>query len=113
MIEQKVMNYLNTRLDAEVYMEIPAQRPESFVVFEKTGYSEENGVATAVFAFQAYGTSLLEAATLNERVKGAMSLMADIVPEISRSKLETDYNYTETGTKNYRYQAVYDITYCI
>ena len=39
--------------------------------------------------------------------------MAGIVelPDVSRSALNSDYNYTDTDTKTYRYQAVYDLTY--
>ena len=30
---------------------------------------------------------------------------------VSRAALNTDYNYTDTVTKRYRYQAVYDFIY--
>jgi hypothetical protein len=53
---------------------------------------------------------MLKAAELNETVK---DLMDDIVAldEIVRSEINTDYNYTDTTKKQYRYQAVYDITH--
>ena len=31
--------------------------------------------------------------------------------DISRCELNTDYNYTDTARKKYRYQAVYDIVH--
>lgn len=31
--------------------------------------------------------------------------------EISRVKLNSDYNFTDTQKKKYRYQAIYEITY--
>ena len=33
------------------------------------------------------------------------------MPAISSAKLDTDYNFTDTSTREYRYQAVYDLTY--
>lgn len=32
-------------------------------------------------------------------------------PEISGVKLDRDYNFTDTTTREYRYQAIYDLTY--
>lgn len=31
--------------------------------------------------------------------------------DISKAKLNSDYNYTDTTTKSYRYQAVYDLVF--
>ena len=31
--------------------------------------------------------------------------------DVGRAVLNSDYVYTDTATKRYRYQAVYDITY--
>ena len=47
---------------------------------------------------------------INEEVKAAMDEII-VLPEISRSKLNSDYNFTDTEKKRYRYQAVYDITH--
>ena len=33
------------------------------------------------------------------------------LPEIGRSQLNSDYNFTDTTTKGYRYQAVFDLIY--
>ena len=35
-----------------------------------------------------------------------------IRPDISASKLNSDYNFTDAATKQYRYQAIYDLYYC-
>ena len=39
--------------------------------------------------------------------------MEDIVEldSISQAELNTDYNFTDTQTKRYRYQAVYDLVF--
>ena len=59
---------------------------------------------------QSYAPSLFEAAELNERVKAAMDDLI-LLPDIFSAKLDSDYNFTDTATKQYRYQAVYNITY--
>jgi len=47
---------------------------------------------------------------LNAELK---EILKDLIKldEISRIKLNSDYNYTDTTTKEYRYQAVFDITH--
>ena len=47
---------------------------------------------------------------LNEAVKAAVEAAIEL-PEISSVQLNSDYNYTDTATKRYRYQAVFDFVY--
>ena len=47
---------------------------------------------------------------LNEAVKEAMVGFAEL-GNITRVELQTDYNFTNTATKQYRWQAVYLITH--
>ena len=51
---------------------------------------------------------MFEAAKLNEKIK---NLMYDLttISEVSKVKLNSDYNFTDTETKRYRYQAIFDI----
>ena len=51
---------------------------------------------------------MYEAAALNELVKTAADSLVTL-DEIASAKLNSDYNFTDTTTKRYRYQAVYDI----
>ena len=108
MIEITLYEYLNEVLDVPAYMEIPAQKPASYVVLEKTGSRLSNMLYTSMFAIQSYAPTMLGAAQLNEAVKAAM-LAAASLPDISGVDLNSDYNYTDAGTTNYRYQAVFDI----
>ena len=108
MIETIVLDYLSSVLPEPCSLEVPERPPERFVVLEKTVSSRKNFIDTASFAVQSYGPSLFEAAELNERVKAAMDIQ---LPDIFSSKLDSDYNFTDTATKKYRYQAVYNITY--
>lgn len=108
MIEKEVLDYLNNVLDVPAYMEKPEKEPTEYVLIEKTGSSGENLIYSATFALRSYADSLYLAAKLNEKVKKAMDNII-VLDTISDSKLNTDYNFTDTTKKKYRYQAVYDL----
>ena len=110
MIEIIIKNYLAEKLSVSVVLEVPADPPKSFVLLEKTGSSREAHIDRAMLAIQSYAPSMYEAARLNERVKAAMDSAAEL-DAVSASRLNSDYNFTDTTTKRYRYQAVYDLVY--
>lgn len=112
MIEVTLLDHLNTMLDVPVWMEIPkgVTVPDRFVIIQKTGSRKTNHISYATFALQSYGESLYAACVLNDQVKDAMDNFIQL-DEISASTLNSDYNFTDTTTKKYRYQAVYDVTY--
>lgn len=110
MIEEVILGYLDAALSVPCFMEMPEDESDSFVVIEKIGSSIANRITKATFAIQSYGASLYDAAALNEQVKEAME---DLVErdDISKVELNSDYNYTDTALKHYRYQAVFVVTY--
>lgn len=110
MIEIIVKNYLTKLLDIPVVFEHQKNLPKRYIILEKIGGSKENFLNSSTIAIQSYAESLYEAAKLNEKVK---QLMNDLikVEEISKVKLNSDYNFTDTETKKYRYQAVFNINY--
>ena len=110
MIEKTVLDYLTDTLEVPAYMEMPEKPPNRFLVIEKTGSSEKNMIFDAMIAVKSYGKSLADAAAVNERVKKAMRGLTSM-PDVSRCSLNSDYNFTDTSTKRYRYQAVFDITH--
>ena len=110
MIEATILEYLSGALDVPCYMERPPGAPGTFAVLEKTGESRENYINTAILAVQSYAPTLLEAAQLNEQVKTAM-FDAVQLPGIAAVRLNSDYNFTDTAMKGYRYQAVFDVTH--
>ena len=110
MIEKTVLDYLNHILKVPVYMEMPEHQPTRFVLLEKTGSAEENFIYSATLTIQSYAESLYKAAVLNEEVKKAMDNII-VLDAVSSSRLNTDYNFTDTTKKKYRYQAVYDLVY--
>lgn len=78
------------------------------VIIQKTGSGRDNTLSRATLAIQSYAETRYEAALLNEDVKEAMDNVIDL-DRITKSKLNSDYDFTDTTTKRYRYQAVYDI----
>ena len=109
MIAKTLLDYLDQTLDVPVVMEAPAQTSD-YVLIDQTGSSRTNHIITTTFALQSYGESLYEAMLLNQMVEAAMDGFAEL-DEITRVELETDYNFTNTATKQYRWQAVYQITH--
>lgn len=115
MIEKVVLDYLNDNLSVSCFMQEqnnpkPSDNPKKFVVIEKTGSSEENKLCEATIAIQSYAGSLYETATLNEEVKEVMENIITL-NLVSSCRLNSDYNFTDTSTKQPRYQAVFDLKY--
>lgn len=110
MIELIIKKHLEKILSVPVYLEHEEKMPESFVIFEKTSGGYKNKINSASFAFQSYGKSMYEAARLNEELKDAVFKLVEN-NNIGGVRLNSDYNFTDTLAKRYRYQAVFDITY--
>ena len=111
MIEKIIKDYLSECLaPISVTLERPAEAPETYVLIDKTGSSLQNGVRTASIAIQSCAPSLYEAAALNEIVIEDMLRITQL-DAISACELDSDYNFTNTTTKQHRYQAVFDVTY--
>jgi hypothetical protein len=111
MIEITVADYLSRKIGIKAYMEEPDIRhTPSYIVVEKISGGADNHIQTATLAIQSYGITMYEAACTNEKVKNAMEEITEL-DEVSSAKLNSDYNYTDTQRKKYRYQAVYDFVY--
>lgn len=110
MIEKIMLDYLSANLTVPVFMEEPTEDLAAYVLIEKTGSTETNHIPTATLAFQSYGASLLDAAVLNNTVKQVVNDAIQL-DTISSVRLNSDYNFTDTTTKKYRYQALFVVTY--
>lgn len=110
-IEKVILDYLKLQ-DYKVpcYMERPQKPPTEYILLQKTGSRRQDLIITTTFAVQSYSTSLYNASELNIKVKKAMD-EADTLSGVSASELVSDYNYTDTASKQYRYQAVYEVTH--
>ena len=111
MIEQLIIEYLNSVMDVPVYGEVPKGDTEAdtYVVIDKSGSQRDNRVDSAVIIAYSYAPSKFEAAELNEAVKEAL-LNIDTLDTISAVRLNSDGNATDTEMHNHRYQCVIVIT---
>lgn len=117
MIEKILISYLIGKTSAanDVYAERPNTIPEKYILIQKTGSNVEDMITTSTIAIQSIsdsmqGGSLLDAMDLNEDVKEAMEAIIEL-NDVVKVELNSDYNYTDDSTKEYRYQAVYQITH--
>ena len=110
MIEAVIIEYLNDNLSVPAYGQRPEDISGSFVVVEKTGSTTDNRVTTSTLAIQSNADRLSAAADLNEQVKAAM-MNAVSLDSIGGVELASDYNFTNTASKQYRYQAVFNVTH--
>lgn len=117
MIELTIIKYLTEKdlsVRDHIYAEVPENPPDAYIVIEKTGSGRTNRINRAMIAVQSIGKrgkkSLLDVMKLNEEVLQAMDEITSI-PEIFRCELNSDYNFTNERTKEYRYQAVFEIYY--
>lgn len=118
MIELTLLNYLKSVLSVPVEMEKPTSNElVEYVLIQKTGSSQTNHINTAVFVIQSYSDTLYDAALLNEIVKNAMigngvdQYGITATTNISSCTLNSDYEYSDLTTKEYRYQAVFDLVF--
>lgn len=112
MIEKIAYDYLSDNLDTPVFMEVPEHAPCEFVVMEKVAGSITDHIRFATIAIQSYSSvSLYAAAQLNDDVHEVMDAMADHVDDVSECQMTADTNFTDTSTKRYRYQCLYNIYY--
>ena len=115
MIETVLLTHIKTELASAslsipVYFEIPANPPDKFIIIERTGGRFDNYLYRSTFAFRSYAPTLAEAAALDEIL---VSIVEDSVKqkEVAQARLNSHYNYTDTSTKKYRYQAVFDFVH--
>ena len=102
MIEEIVFNYLKNKLNVPVTFENINE--VEYVLIGKSGSSRFDFTNTATFFIQSYSS------LLNEKVKDVMYDLIEL-DEITSLHLNSDYDYTDTTIKKYRYQALFDIGY--
>lgn len=112
MIEEMILAAIEAATTVHAYMEVPEDAPTSFCVIERTGGGQRgHEMRDATIAVQSYGETLLEAATLNEAVLNVMQELPFSEAKLVTCQLNSNYNFTDTETRRYRYQAVFDLVY--
>ena len=108
-IEEIICNYLTEKLDIVALPEKPSRPFHRKVFVERTGGGGKFLMGTTI-AIQSYGDSKYEAAALNDEVIRTMNDAIEC-PAITEVELNSNYDFTDIETKEYRYQAVFDITH--
>lgn len=108
MVELLVKQLIEQKASVPVFLERQVNEPAEFFLIEKIGSSKTNHLESSTFAIQSYAQSLYQAARLNTEIKNIIESMIENHNIVSIN-LNSDYNYTDTETKKYRYQAVYEI----
>lgn len=118
MIEEVIYRYLKSKTETPVFLELSGDYPNikvpgdirAFYLIEKTGSRENNFIHTSTLTIQSWGRSMYEAAKANSELKKLIK-KAIKIDQITDVKIDSDYNFTDTRTKLYRYQAVVFITH--
>lgn len=112
LIEAVIVAHLLERLETGyVFAERPKNPPKEYYIIEKTAAAEENHISMATVAVQSISSvSMLNAASMSKAAEKAMKALPEL-PDIGRCQLNSAYNFTDPETREYRYQAVFDIYY--
>ena|SRR5690625_892297 len=101
MIEIIIKEYLDNNFHVPIFSEKPIDKPKRFIVIDKTGSGKNEHLPSATIAFQSYAESKYEASLLNEQLKTVIENMINL-NEIRFVELNSDYNFTDTTTKEYK-----------
>ena len=110
-----IENILIKKLDKAVgniraYGEVPKDKPSEYILVEKTGGALENQIWKSIIAIKSISAkSKYRASFINDEVIKFLLTYQDA--DIASCALNTSYEYTNTSTKEYRYQAVFQITH--
>lgn len=119
---ESIINYLismnlpgiRERVYAETPVDKPDDEPDEYLIVEQTGSGDENHIENKMVVVQTISrdrnNGLSKVMAINENVIAAMKKMPEYA-DVFRCHLNTDYNFTDTSSKKYRWQAVFDITY--
>ena len=111
-IEKEILDFLIAQdldgIGENVYCERPLEPPDEYILIERTSGSKTNKIEQAMIAIQSISTeSMYRAMVIDSLVVDAMELMAEYDDSIFGCHLNSHYNFTNTQTKEYRYQAVF------
>ena len=108
MIEAILIEILGA-LDVPVFVMVPDTMPQGqFIVLDRIGMGKTNHITSYEMAIQSYGSTALDAATLNELVIETMeNAISD--DRFARIHLNNSQMQTDTTRKLNRYQSTFEI----
>lgn len=109
-IEQVVLDYLSEHFD-DVYLDVPDDRPETFITIERTGGGMSSAtIDRPMVAIQCWAGRRSEASKRVHEVDKLMQELPDHHRRVSMVTRNALYNYPDPDSHSPRYQAVFDIT---
>lgn len=119
-IEEIIINYLVyegiSGIGNHIYAEKPVDPDDAYILIRRTGGSEENFIRSYLIITEVCvkrneesGLTKLYAADIFEVLLGKMRDIADSTALYGCHK-NSDYDATDTESKEYRYQALWEIT---
>lgn len=109
-IEKTVIDWLSELLTASVAPEIPEGPPAEYVVVEKRGQYEENGLMTASVDVLSCAGSMVRVIELDAEVRAAMKRLPEL-KNISRCALENSYNDANRALRQRQYRSEFEICF--
>lgn len=110
-IEAFIIKHLNEELGGvNAHGLVPPDKPDTFVVLERTGGSIENFLHHSMFVTDCYAKTLEQACILSEQVIAAMQRLP-LKGRVTNVSVNSAYNDTDTETHEYRYGVLFDITH--
>ena len=111
--ERTLVDYLNDAgIDAKAYYDVPADRPSSFVVVERTGGPRSDIVIERpMLDVQCWVGSRRDAALLADAVADALRAMPDAVADCFHVTITSTYRDTDLESGTPRYHVVCEITF--
>ena len=111
MIEKAIIHFLQDALGVPCSAETPAVPPDEYIVVEQTGSGQDEHLDKATVTVRSCAPTRYRAALLDKRVRAAMVLDLVAEPWAVKASLNSSYPFTDTASKQERYQAVFDINF--
>lgn len=105
-IESELVQWWNAQAGVPAFMGVPADRPEKFVTFERTGGTNERFRDSPIIAVQFWDSSRYEA---SESARAGVELLREFVfehPSVARVRVAGPYNFPDPNAGHPRYQVV-------
>ena len=111
MIEDTIIDYLSSALSLPVGPQVPEGPPESYCTVERRGRDDKNKLQAALIAVRSAAPSLWEAINLSAAVREYMDLLPTLRANVFSCRCTDEYNDTDSETHEYRYAAIFRLTY--
>lgn len=112
-VEERILTFLSKKMaPIPVYMMRPEEPDSEYCIMEVNTGQEVNRVVGASVTVRSVAPTLYRAATLSYQVIAAMRDLVD-VNNVTSCALNSNVNYTDTTTKEYRYQTLFTIHYML